>query len=124
MATTASTTSTEFELSPVKFSRLTRRGIILGLSLPQVIALSVAVAVFVASPARAGEFTCPVDQGRFAHPHDGTRYIECLKGVPSEQTCAPGQVFDDLRKGCTSPGNVRKAPPRKPKAKPKAKKQR
>ncbi|MGB4136492.1 MAG: PrgI family protein, partial [Microbacterium sp.] len=42
-------TQNEFELSPVKFSRLTKRGIILGLSLPQVIALSVAVAVFIAS---------------------------------------------------------------------------
>lgn len=47
MATTA--LSTEFELSPVKFSRLTKRGIILGLSLPQVIAVSIAVAVFVIS---------------------------------------------------------------------------
>ncbi|PCC18334.1 SCO6880 family protein [Brevibacterium aurantiacum] len=45
----ATVSSTEFDLSPVKFSRLTRRGIILGLSLPQVIAVSVAVLVFVAS---------------------------------------------------------------------------
>lgn len=62
MATTASTT-TEFELSPVKFSRLTRRGIILGLSLPQVIALSVAVAVFVASLYAGGPaalYTAPI----------------------------------------------------------------
>lgn len=36
-----------FELSPVKFSRLARRGLILGLSLPQVVALSAAVFVFV-----------------------------------------------------------------------------
>ena len=45
----ATASSTEFDLSPVKFSRLTKRGIILGLSLPQVIAVSVAVLVFVAS---------------------------------------------------------------------------
>lgn len=45
----ATASSTEFDLSPVKFSRLTRRGIILGLSLPQVIAVSVAALVFVAS---------------------------------------------------------------------------
>ena len=45
----ATASSTEFDLSPVKFSRLTRRGIILGLSLPQVISVSVAVLVFVAS---------------------------------------------------------------------------
>lgn len=89
--------------------------------LPLTLLLGLTCGLLVASPARAGEFTCPVDQGRFAHPHDGTRYIECIKGVPSEQTCAPGQVFDDLRKGCTSPGNVRKAPPRKPQVRPKAK---
>src|SRR5690625_883625 len=62
MATTASTT-TEFDLSPVKFSRLTRRGIILGLSLPQVIALSAAVAVFVASLYAGGPaalYTAPI----------------------------------------------------------------
>lgn len=45
----ATASSTEFDLSPVKFSRLTRRGIILGLSLPQVITISVAALVFVAS---------------------------------------------------------------------------
>ncbi|MDQ1128994.1 SCO6880 family protein [Microbacterium sp. SORGH_AS_0888] len=53
----------EFELSPVKFSRLTKRGIILGLSLPQVIALAVAVAVFVASLYTGGPaalYTSPV----------------------------------------------------------------
>ena len=62
MATTASTTA-EFELSPVKFSRLTKRGIILGLSLPQVIALSVAVAEFVASLYAGGPaalYTSPI----------------------------------------------------------------
>lgn len=42
-------TRSDFELSPVKFSRLTSRGIILGLSLPQVIALAVAAVVFIAS---------------------------------------------------------------------------
>lgn len=59
---TASTTP-EFELSPVKFSRLTRRGIILGLSLPQVVAVSVAVAVFVVSLYTGGYavlYTSPV----------------------------------------------------------------
>lgn len=89
---------------------------------PLTLLLGLTGGLLVASPARAAEFTCPVDQGRFAHPHDGTRYIECIKGVAHEQTCTTGQVFDDLRKGCTSPGNVRKAPPRKPKAKPRAKK--
>lgn len=53
----------EFNLSPVKFSRLTKRGIILGLSLPQVIALAIAVAVFVASLYAGGPaalYTSPV----------------------------------------------------------------
>lgn len=62
MASTAST-RTEFELSAVKFSRLTKRGIILGLSLPQVIALSVAVAVFIASLYTGGPaalYTSPI----------------------------------------------------------------
>lgn len=36
-----------FELSPVKFSRLTRRGVILGFSLPQVVTLATAVFAFV-----------------------------------------------------------------------------
>ena len=36
-----------FALSPVKFSRLTRRGVILGFSLPQVVALAAAVFAFV-----------------------------------------------------------------------------
>ncbi|WP_293274444.1 carbohydrate-binding module family 14 protein [Nannocystis sp.] len=85
----------------------------------RVLLLGVTCGLLTAASARAAEFTCPVDQGRYAHPHDGTKYIECLKGVPSVQSCAPGQVFDDLRKGCTAPGNVRKAPPRKPKAKQK-----
>ena len=59
----ATASSTEFDLSPVKFSRLTRRGIILGLSLPQVISVSVAVLVFVASlyiGSRAALYTAPV----------------------------------------------------------------
>ena len=62
MASTAST-RTEFELSAVKFSRLTKRGILLGLSLPQVIALSVAVAVFIVSLYTGGPaalYTSPI----------------------------------------------------------------
>lgn len=38
-----------YPLTPVKFSRLTRRGVILGLSLPQVITLAVAILTFVGS---------------------------------------------------------------------------
>ena len=41
------TTRSEYELTPVKFSRLTTRGLILGLSLSQVIVLAVAAVVFV-----------------------------------------------------------------------------
>lgn len=44
----------EIELSPVKFSRLSRRGLLLGLSLPQVGTLVAAVAVFVGSLYVAG----------------------------------------------------------------------
>ncbi|GAA4353351.1 SCO6880 family protein [Microbacterium rhizosphaerae] len=36
-------TSSRFELSPVQFSRLARRGVLLGLSLPQLVAVSIAV---------------------------------------------------------------------------------
>jgi hypothetical protein len=56
-------TRTEFELSPVKFSRLTSRGIILGLSLPQVIVLALAGLVFVVSlytGGRAAFYTAPI----------------------------------------------------------------
>ncbi|MHC9043331.1 SCO6880 family protein [Microbacterium saperdae] len=41
--------TTDYELTPVKFSRLTTRGIILGLSLPQVIALATGAVVFIAA---------------------------------------------------------------------------
>lgn len=61
MATTAS--SREFELSPVKFSRLTKRGIILGLSLPQVITVSLAALVFIVSLYTGGPaalYTSPI----------------------------------------------------------------
>jgi hypothetical protein len=40
---TRSSQVSEYQLAPVQFSRLTRRGILLGLSLPQLIALSVAL---------------------------------------------------------------------------------
>jgi hypothetical protein len=43
----AASNTADFLLSPVKFSRLSRRGIILGLTLPQVLALGVAGLVFV-----------------------------------------------------------------------------
>lgn len=53
----------EYELTPVKFSRLTTRGLILGLSLPQVISLAIAAVVFVASLYAGGKtalFTAPI----------------------------------------------------------------
>lgn len=55
-------TRSEYELTPVKFSRLTTRGLILGLSLSQVIVLAVAAVVFVASLYAGGSaalFTAP-----------------------------------------------------------------
>ncbi|MGN7862937.1 SCO6880 family protein [Microbacterium sp. 22303] len=57
------TTSPDYELSPVKFSRLTSRGIILGLSLPQVVAIAFAAVIFVSSLYAGGPtalFTSPV----------------------------------------------------------------
>lgn len=54
---------TDYELSPVKFSRLTTRGIILGLSLPQVIALATGAVVFIAALYTGGLaalYTAPV----------------------------------------------------------------
>lgn len=83
--------------------------------------LALSCGLLAASPARAADFTCPLDHGLHAHPHDGSKYIECIKSAPTVKSCPPGQLWDDLRKGCTAPGNVRKAPPRKPKAKPKTK---
>jgi hypothetical protein len=56
-------TAADYLLSPVKFSRLTRRGIILGLTLPQVVALGVAALVFVACLYAGGPaifYTSPV----------------------------------------------------------------
>ncbi len=55
--------ATDYELSPVKFSRLTTRGIILGLSLPQVIALATGAVVFIAALYTGGPaalYTAPV----------------------------------------------------------------
>ncbi|MBW4031792.1 MAG: PrgI family protein [Acidobacteria bacterium] len=46
--------STEFELRAVKFSRLTRRGILLGLSMPQLITASIAAATIVGALYVAG----------------------------------------------------------------------
>ena len=43
----SSNSETSYDLSPVKFSRLTRRGIILGLSLAQLIALAIGIITFV-----------------------------------------------------------------------------
>lgn len=48
------TDPTQFQLAPVQLSRLTRRGILLGLSLPQLIALSIGLFTTVASLYRAG----------------------------------------------------------------------
>lgn len=73
----------------------------------------------VAGRAQAAEFTCPQSNGTFAHPRDGTKFLECVQGVAHEKACTPGLVWDDLRKGCTSPGAVRRAPPKKPAAKKK-----
>ncbi|MFE5671698.1 SCO6880 family protein [Agromyces sp. NPDC056523] len=49
-----SDTSAAYQLAPVQFSRLTRRGILLGLSLPQLIALAIAVLTVVISLYLAG----------------------------------------------------------------------
>ena len=78
----ATASSTEFDLSPVKFSRLTRRGIILGLSLPQVIAVSIAVLVFVASLYIGGPaalYTAPIwgiALGLAVVPFGGRKMVE------------------------------------------------
>lgn len=56
-------TSNVFDLSPVKFSRLSKRGIILGLSLPQVVALAIAAVTFVISLYTGGTaalYTSPI----------------------------------------------------------------
>ena len=42
-------TNSDYPLAPVQFSRLTKRGIMLGLSLPQLVVLGVAILAVVAS---------------------------------------------------------------------------
>jgi len=82
MATTAA--RHDFELTPVKFSRLTRRGIILGLSLPQVIAIGLAGIIFVAALYAGGPaalYTAPAWAGALglaAVPVSGRKAIEWL----------------------------------------------
>src|SRR5690625_7704786 len=44
----------DYELSAVKFSRLTRRGILLGLSLPQLITLAIGILSIVAALSAGG----------------------------------------------------------------------
>ncbi|MDB5726372.1 MAG: hypothetical protein JWQ16_3126 [Novosphingobium sp.] len=46
---TTDTKNADFQLAPVQFSRLSRRGIMLGLSVPQLVALSIGTATLVAS---------------------------------------------------------------------------
>ncbi|APZ34182.1 hypothetical protein BOH66_07925 [Microbacterium aurum] len=63
----ATTTHADYPLAPVQFSRLTRRGILLGLSLPQLIVLGIAILIVVASLYTAGgmglAWTSPVWAG-------------------------------------------------------------
>ena len=63
----ATTTHADYPLAPVQFSRLTRRGILLGLSLPQLIVLGIAILTVVASLYTAGgvglAWTSPVWAG-------------------------------------------------------------
>jgi hypothetical protein len=73
----------------------------------------------VTGEASAGEFTCPQEEGTFAHPRDGKKFLECIRGIPTEKACMSGLMWDDLRKGCASPKSVRHKPPRKPPAKKK-----
>ncbi len=50
----ATNTHSDYPLNPVQFSRLTKRGIMLGLSLPQLVVLGVAILTVVASLYTAG----------------------------------------------------------------------
>jgi len=63
----ATSTHSDYPLSPVQFARLTRRGILLGLSLPQLIVLGIAILTVVASLYTAGgmgmAWTSPVWAG-------------------------------------------------------------
>ena len=73
----------DFELSPVKFSRLARRGVILGLSLPQLIALGFGAAVVVVALYAGGSrlllYTVPLWAGSAAAawvPISGRKAVE------------------------------------------------
>lgn len=70
--------------------------------------------VFGVTTARAADSMCPKEYGVFAHPKDGSRYVECQKGVATERTCSPGMLWDDLRKACASAKALRHKPPKKP----------
>ena len=79
----ATTTHTDYQLAPVQFSRLTRRGILLGLSLPQLIVLGIAILTVVASLYTAGgmglAWTSPVWAGAAllaVVPASGRKLIE------------------------------------------------
>jgi hypothetical protein len=78
------TAGSDYALTPVTFSRLSRRGIILGLSLPQVIAVGVAALVFVAALYSDGPvalYTSPIWVGAIAIswiPIGGHKAIEWL----------------------------------------------
>jgi len=86
--TRADTESSAYGLRPVQFSRLTKRGILLGLSLPQLVVLSLAVFLVVAGLYLAGGkgllFTAPVWATcalLAAIPAGGRKLIECVPVV-------------------------------------------
>ncbi|XP_054717392.1 protein obstructor-E-like [Uloborus diversus] len=45
-------------------------------------------------------FTCPTNQGRFAHPSDCALYYECKNGWPTLKKCRNNQLYDEEKRQC------------------------
>ena len=82
-----SDTSAAYQLAPVQFSRLTRRGILLGLSLPQLVALSIAVLTVVLT-ARAAAARTAAETAEQPVPVSGWR--DRARGMRNRPPTRPG----------------------------------
>jgi hypothetical protein len=95
MASQRNTSKDEFELRAVQFSRLTRRGFLLGLSLPQLIVLAIGVLSIVSSPGpRPSGFCAPCSRGRRSEAGSSS------SGCPSPSDGCSAPQHGRPRSGC------------------------
>ncbi|XP_042875684.1 uncharacterized protein LOC122255573 [Penaeus japonicus] len=52
------------------------------------------------------DFTCPEQQGMYAHPRDCSKFVSCANSQPSTSSCPPPLVFNAAKKVCDWSDNV------------------